>query len=491
MMRSRPVISLALALAPLLLFAFCGTAFGQVVLPWQQVEKPPTSPSPAVEEARLPLAQAHLDEGGTAWVGQAVPLTVEVIVPTWFTAAPKFPELDIPNAVVLSPEGAVNFSVPSGGKTFAGQSRRYLIFPQVKGTLIVPSVNVEVTYALPDGKPSPPRLIAAPSVRLAVRVPPGAERAKYFLTAESFQVSQSLDRKTDNLRVGDVVTRTVTMTAKNTAGIGLPPLAFEAPRGITLYPGTPKVTEAAERGELEATRTESAAYVPEQEGRYTIPEITILWWNPRTKAMNRATLPALVLQVQAGPAYGTERFTSSQADAGPAGKNSAAGTGERIRAWLHRSLALLAAILVFLVARRILAANGRSLRSVLAERRRRRTSSEAACFARFRKASLANDPEAAVTRLMRWLDRAYPGPTVPTLRRFTDASGMPELAEATRKLEDLVFGPQAAAKQPQARTAWSGKPLYALVARARKLHIRKHSRKRRTAALASINEGGD
>ncbi len=113
------------------------------------------------------------------------------------------------------------------------------------------------------------------------------------------------------------------------------PLAFEAPRGVMLYPGQPKVAETAERGELEATRAESVAYVPEQEGCCTIPEITILWWNPRTKTMNAATLPALALQVQAGPAYGTEHFASSQTDEGPTGKSRAAALRGRVRAGLQ------------------------------------------------------------------------------------------------------------------------------------------------------------
>jgi hypothetical protein len=100
-----------------------------------------------------------------------------------------------------------------------------------------------------------------------------------------------------------------------------------------------------------------------------------------------------------------------------------------------------------------------TLRSFLAERRRRRTESEAAYFAQFRKASLANDPSATVTRLMHWLDRAYPGPSVPTFRRFVAESGMPELGDATRKLEDLLYAPRAEAEQLRTGTAWSGKLL--------------------------------
>ena len=144
--------------------------------------------------------------------------------------------------------------------------------------------------------PLPPKVLASSPIQFEARMPPGAEGAKYFLTTDRFQISQFLDRKLGALKVGDSVTRTVEMTAEGTVGMSLPPLTFEAPEGIRLYPGTPKVSEKAERGKIEATRTETATYVFEKEGHYTLPEIVILWWNPQTKGMNKARLPAMELQ---------------------------------------------------------------------------------------------------------------------------------------------------------------------------------------------------
>ena len=140
----------------LLLFALSDRAFGQTSLPWLSPEQPKEPQIQEVLESQLPLARVRLEGSGDVWVGQAVALNVEVIVPSWFTGAPSFPELEVPNAVALSPEAVVNFVVQSGGKTFSAQGRRYLIFPQVKGRYTVPPAKIEVTYALPDGKPSPP-----------------------------------------------------------------------------------------------------------------------------------------------------------------------------------------------------------------------------------------------------------------------------------------------------------------------------------------------
>ena len=224
--------------------AFCALptgAAGQVVLPWTTPQQSPVPESESLVESQLPLARARVEGGLEVWVGQAVALTVEVIVPTWFTSPPVFPQPEIKNAVTLSPEGAVNFVLQSGGKTFSAQSRRYLIYPQAAGGYAVQSLKVAVSYVLPDGKPSPVQLVAAAAVRFEAHVPPGAAGAKYFLTTTGFQLTQSLSRKPDDLKVGDSLTRTITMVAENTVGISLPPLSFEAPAGVRVYPGVPKV----------------------------------------------------------------------------------------------------------------------------------------------------------------------------------------------------------------------------------------------------------
>ena len=218
--------------------------------------------------------------------------------------------------------------------------------------------------------PLPPTILASPPIQFEARVPAGAEGAKYFLTTNNFHISQSLDRKLEGLKVGDSVTRTVDMTAEDTVGISLPPLKFEAPEGIRLYPGTPKVSEKAERGKIEATRTETATYVLEKEGRYTLPEIVIVWWNPQTKKMNKARLPAIELQVQANSGYNTEVFASSQEPEEKPVEEPGRTVLDRLKASLHWVVLFLGVFLFLLILRRILSAKGISIRSYLAERRK-------------------------------------------------------------------------------------------------------------------------
>jgi hypothetical protein len=474
-MRFKPVFVFGL-----LLFALSENAFGQTSLPWLKSEQPKGREPEEVLESQLPLVRARIERSGEVWVGQAVPLSVEVIVPTWFTGAPKFPDLEVPNAVTLSPEGAVNFVVQSGGKTFSAQGQRYLIYPQVKDEYTVPPVKVQVTYALPDGKPSPPAILASLPIQFEARMPAGAEGAKYYVTTSNFRISQSLDRKLAELKVGDSVIRTVDMTAEDTVGISLPPLKFEAPEGIRLYPGTPKVSEKAERGKIEATRTETATYVLEKEGRYTLPEIAIVWWNPQTKKMNKASLPAIELRVQANSGLNAEVFASSQEPEEKPVEEPGRTVLERLKASLYWVGLLLGVSLFLLILRRILTAKGISIKSYFEEIRKRRADAEITYFKRFRKASLSNDTRATLRELMFWLDRMYTRPVAPTLDRFAGESGMPELLKEGDALQRLLFARPGKTEPIELQRKWSGQPFYRVVAQARKAQIRRTKKPQRS-----------
>lgn len=465
-MRLSPVI-----VAMALLASLPEPAGSQARLPWESSGRQPSGPGTEnITEAQLPMARARLEQPGVAWVGQAVPVVIEVIVPTWFSGAPTFPDIDIPDALTLSPEAAWNFVVRSGRQTFPAQARRFLVFPQAERRYAIPSLTVEVSYALPAGSPSKPVALSTGPLTFEARLPAGASDAEYFLTTDGFRIMQRTDPLTAELQVGGSLTRTVTMTARNTTGQSLPPLKFVAPDGIHLYPGMPRVAETAERGSVVATRTEEATYAAEKEGHYSLPGITVLWWNPQTKKMNRASVPAIELNVRAGAASSREVFTSSQADEeqSPAARPDPRKLVARALRW---ALAVMAAFLLLLLARRALGLKGRSLAALLDSRRLRAAESEAAWFRRFKKASLSNDPQAALRHLMRWLDRADRRPPVPLLRQLAAESGASGLAEEAGALNALLFDRRTDAARDGSRRPWSGRRLYHDVARARRRRL--------------------
>jgi hypothetical protein len=87
--------------------------------------------------APQPFVRASIDSPRPIIAGQAVRLNVTVLVPNYFTGAPDFPEINIDNAIVVSPSETPQHSVETiGGQSFAGITVTYSIYPQQPGTYL-------------------------------------------------------------------------------------------------------------------------------------------------------------------------------------------------------------------------------------------------------------------------------------------------------------------------------------------------------------------
>jgi hypothetical protein len=64
----------------------------------------------------------------------------------------------------------------------------------------------------------------------------------------------------------------------------IPPLPFEAPDGIRIYPEEPAVQDQkTDRGDFVfGRRIQSAKYLIQKEGDYALPAIELKWWNLTT-----------------------------------------------------------------------------------------------------------------------------------------------------------------------------------------------------------------
>src|SRR5215469_10081790 len=126
-----------------------------------------------------PIVRATIATPRPIIVGQAVRLNVTVLVPNYFMGAPDFPQINIENAIVVSPqETPQNSNETIAGQTYAGIGVTYLIYPQQPGTFTLPPAEVSVKYAS-----EPPQSVEAhlplPSVSFQAVIPPEAADLDY------------------------------------------------------------------------------------------------------------------------------------------------------------------------------------------------------------------------------------------------------------------------------------------------------------------------
>jgi len=343
-----------------------------------------------------PMARASLEPETPVTVGEPVRLTVEVLVPTWFTGAPRYPEIDLPDAMVIFEEqSGFNFSERIAGTSFAGQRREYRIFPMRPGRFELTNLAVEVRYAV-NARPSPLTRVSLEPTSFEATVPEEAAGLDYF-------IASSLER-------------TIHITARDTFAMMLPPLTFEPIEGLSLYSDPPEVTDTGgERGETRVgQRVESVTYVLQEEGVYELPGLELVWWNVEARRLRRAKLPGVSFSVAPNPAFVEEIPLPVEEVTEAAELPVPAETWrDTLRRWAAPGLGI-----VLLVAALLVRHHRRRLAARLAAVRRRRRDSEAAYFARFRRACATGDPLAAYRRLMAWLDRVNPSPEPARLERL-------------------------------------------------------------------------
>ena len=98
-----------------------------------------------------PFARVRLEPGPRVTVGQRVTVAVEILVPTWFTGAPRFPDLDVADAITVFEDRGTNFTERIDNQTWAGQSRQYHVYPQRQGLYEIPAIPIRVRYNAEGG----------------------------------------------------------------------------------------------------------------------------------------------------------------------------------------------------------------------------------------------------------------------------------------------------------------------------------------------------
>jgi len=255
-----------------------------------------------------PVVRASIATPRPIIVGQAVRVNVTVLVPNYFMGEPEFPQFNMDNAIVVLPEETPqNSNETIAGQTYAGITVTYRIYPQQPGSFKLPKADVGVKYAA-DPPKSVEVHVPLPTVEFEAVIPPEAADLDYFLPTTSLKIAQKLDKQPKNLRVGDTVTRTVTISVSKLHAMLIPPTKFEAQVGLAVYPKQPRVDDIkTDRGEfVEGRRIDIATYLIRKDGDYTLPAIQVEWWNLDRGKVERATLPAIRFTAVPNPAANPE-----------------------------------------------------------------------------------------------------------------------------------------------------------------------------------------
>lgn len=409
-------------------------------------------PARAQDGAPPLMLRRTVSSQGPVWVGQRVTVTLTAMTPVRFVAPPDFPDLVAQGRAVVLPEATTVPGVERvGGQSLAALQRSYTLFPAEVGELVLPPLSMMARVGGPDGQPLE-AVATVTGTRIGARVPPGVADLTRLLVAPELRIVATLDRSPEALRVGEAITRTVRIEARDVAAMLLPPALWGSPPGVSVYPDPPVLQDRLDRGELRASRTDRAAFVPQRPGKVELPGFSVTWLDPRSGGLREETVAPI--RFEALPvADGTE------ATAGPL---------RRLWPWAAAVLAAATAI------------------GALTWRHRRRQVRDPSrqAFDVLMMACRADDARAALPALFRWCDAAMPpAGGEGGIERLAVLARTPGLLAAARALEERLYAAKAA------DGAWNGEVL-GTAARAARGKLRQLRDHRRPQGLPELNPHG-
>ncbi|QFU22135.1 BatD family protein [Shewanella eurypsychrophilus] len=131
---------------------------------------------------------------------------------------------------------------------------------------------------------------AAKSILLINPVP--SEFHGEWLVSDLVALNEDWPQEQQEYQVGNPITRTISLLASNTDETSLPELQIPVPDGLKTYPEKSQRKTFLRDKQMVSQLTQTLAIVPTKAGEYTLPAITVPWWNPHTKRQEQARLPA-------------------------------------------------------------------------------------------------------------------------------------------------------------------------------------------------------
>lgn len=295
--------------------------------------------------------QTTLEPGDTVMVGAVLHLQVEVLTDSWFTSAPTLPDLKLPGALVMPPNGLGQHTTETlDGKPFFGIRYSYLIVPNQAQGFDIPALTISATPGQASGELS----AQSQPLHFFAQQPPGFKPGEPVLVAQGLRFTQNISQSSTALKVGDTITRELTLQADGALAMTLPVPDLAQVDGLSRYRKNPQISTLDDgRGNFDGgQRIDSVTYQIARQGRYSLPAVQVSWWDSSTRQTRTTEVPAVTFEAAANSSY--QPVFSITQDLKQLGQQSrfqlsqhwlvltlllllAAGVGYIAKPWCHRA----------------------------------------------------------------------------------------------------------------------------------------------------------
>ncbi len=403
-------------------------------------------------------------EGGPYYVLSQVSLMVRIFYQANLTEAAINPPAPEQASVRLLDE--VPYQSDRNGERYRVLERRYAIFPERSGTLTIPAMQLSGRLIeRPADRLWQPtvrgRRITVESEPLMLEISPRPPEytGDFWLPARHITLSQQIS-DSDNLHVGEPVTRTVILDAKGLEEHMLEEPVWPELPDTRIYPDQPQGISRDDGEWVLGHKEFRYAVVPEKAGELVLPEIRLDWWDTISNQQRTAILPEHRVEVLPSELSTSAMVAPPPTAAAPAITQgmSAATQVSSGSPWWKVSTAVLAVlwlVTLFMYYQRTQTLNedGRKNGS--------ESEDERGLLKKFQQACENGDATAARNNLSQWVRHYAPVSYRGSMRRFGAKCGDAELQNAIAELDASGFADEFS-------ESWQGSVLLAALKRWRK-----------------------
>jgi hypothetical protein len=222
-------------------------------------------------------------------------------------AQAQLTEPELADAVVAKLDDDRNYMTQVKGVGYSVTERKYVIFPQKSGSMTIKPLVLTAEVVVNSRhsfngffNSTQTKRVVSKQITLDVKPAPASFTGSHWLSAEQLEVRQEWSGDFEQMKVGEPLTRTLTIQAKAATVSSLPELSAKTDDNLKAYPDQPVLKEQKTGNGIIALREEKIALIPSKAGSYTLPAIEIPWFNTQTNKMEVASIPETMINVLAG-----------------------------------------------------------------------------------------------------------------------------------------------------------------------------------------------
>lgn len=277
------------------------------------------------------------------YVQQELLFTIQILFRIPLYDESSLTPMNLENALVQQLGKGTSHEKVIDGVRYQVFELEYSIHPQQAGTLTIPALTFNGNTSTNNQSADPfdsffsnrysmqPVVAKSQPLNILVKEKPlDYPLHNTWLPSRQLMLTEHWSHDINKLKMGDAITRTVTVRADGLTAAQIPPIEMgESPKGVNSYPDkTNTSNETSDKGVL-GTRTDAIAMILTQAGKIELPAIEYTWFNVNTNKTEVAVLPALSLNVAATDATAlNEKAQPDTAEAAKAATNSASTTAE-------------------------------------------------------------------------------------------------------------------------------------------------------------------